>query len=40
MRDHATAAGGLAPDDEPEAETAPPAAQPDDEPATQSQEDS
>jgi hypothetical protein len=40
MRDHATAAGGLAPDDEPETDTAAPAAQPDDEPVSQSQEDS
>jgi hypothetical protein len=44
MRDHATAAGGLGPDDEPAAEspapTAAATAQPDDEPATQSQEDS
>jgi hypothetical protein len=40
MRDHASAAGGLATDDEPEAETAASAAQPHDEPATESQEDS
>jgi hypothetical protein len=44
MRDHATAAGGLGPDDQPAAETpaltTAPTAQPDDEPATQSQEDS
>jgi len=45
MRDHATAAGGLAPDDlapdhEPDADTAAPTVHVDDEPATQSQENS